>query len=37
MQKVNFISRRLKDLFNGEIIAYDVARNPSFEQISRII
>ncbi|KDB45655.1 integrase, partial [Glaesserella parasuis HPS9] len=27
----------IKDLFNGEIIAYDVARNPSFEQISRMI
>ncbi|MDP0384396.1 IS3 family transposase, partial [Glaesserella parasuis] len=27
----------IKDLFNGEIIAYDVARNPSFEQISRIM
>ena len=27
----------IKDLFNGEIIAYDVARNPNFEQISRMM
>ncbi|KKB02551.1 transposase, partial [Avibacterium paragallinarum] len=27
----------IKDLFNNEIIAYDVARSPSFEQITRML
>ncbi|QLB19976.1 integrase [Mannheimia granulomatis] len=27
----------IKDLFNGEIIAYDLARTPNFEQITRMM
>ncbi len=27
----------IKDLFNNEIIAYDVARSPNFEQITRML
>lgn len=27
----------IKDLFNGEIIAYDLARSPNFEQIMRMM